>query len=167
MLKAQTHTLNDPAETQSSSAFPLVLCKSIPGSGRDPAGCSFQSQGGAGCLRLNLFFTAPLGPVGRATEGKGWIETPPLGPRQNETRKVKTRGNLATAAPFTGSLRWVIRNQPMERRACCCLLCRVLGSQGKEPRRERILESSPCSLPACTARGGKWGKSCTAPLSPL
>lgn len=66
------------------------------------------------------------------------------------------------AAPFTGSLRWGLRNQPTERRARYRLLCRVLGSQGKGPRRDRILESSPCCLPAHAARGGKRGKSCTA-----
>lgn len=95
-----------------------------------------------------------------------WIRNPPLGPRQNEMGKVKTRGNLAAAAPFTGSLHWVIRNQPTERQACYCLLCHVLGSRGKEPRRDRILESSPCCLPARAARGGKRGKSCTASPPP-
>lgn len=74
---------------------------------------------------------------------------------------------MAAVAPFTGSLRWVIRNQPTERRACYCLLCRVLGSRGKGPRRDRILESSPCCLPAHAARGGKQGKSCTASPPPL
>lgn len=116
------------------------------------------------CFR---FLTALLGLAG--------CDAPALGLRQNETGKVKTRGNLAAAAPFSGSLRWVIGKQPMERRARYRLLCRVLGSRGSGPGRGRILEICLCCVPEVAARGGEPGSSCAAsprhgripPLPPL